>query len=230
MAVTEPGHRPRRLLPDDAQGRVAKGEGRTFHDFDEVVLALRGRGRDARPRCACATPARLINLETHYDNQDVLHGDIEDGRRGLIQTTVGRVIFNDAPARGDAVHQRPAQEAGLQDLVDGFCYRKHGHEMTVKMLDTIKEVAFHYATRAGVSIGIDDMLIPSTKTKLLDDANKEVNKIEKQRVEGVITDGERYNKIIDIWHRSHREGLRRDVPRDDRRSRTTRAEFNPIFG
>ena len=73
--------------------------------------------------------------------------------------------------------------------------------MTVKMLDDVKQVSFLYATKAGVSFGIDDMVIPSLKAKIIDKARSEVVQIEKQRTSGVITSGERHNKIIDIWHR-----------------------------
>ncbi len=204
----------------------SEGEGRTFHDFDSVVLALHEGIVETQTEVRVRYTGELINLETHYDNQDVLHGDIETIDKGLIQTTVGRVIFNMHLPEQVPFINGLLKKRGLQDLV-GFCYIKHGHEMTVKMLDTIKEVSFHYATRAGVSFGIDDMLIPSTKGKLLNDANTEVNKIEKQRVEGVITAGERHNKIIDIWHRVT-EKVSEEMFREMTEIEDNTGEFNPI--
>ena len=79
------------------------------------------------------------------------------------------------------------------------CYKICGHEKTVIMLDKLKEIGFREATRAGVSIGIDDMIIPKEKTQEIDNAQKQIREVEKQYRKGVITPGERYNKIIDIW-------------------------------
>ena len=92
------------------------------------------------------------------------------------------------------------KKKGLQDLV-GYCFLAFGNDKTVQMLDEMKEVSFYYATKAGVSIGIDDMVVPLEKERMIDDALTEVIAIEKQRSAGVITAGERHNKIIDIWHR-----------------------------
>ncbi len=204
----------------------AKGEGRTFHDFDAVVLALHEGLVETQSEVRVRYTGQLINLETHYDDQDVLHGDIETFENDILETTVGRVIFNmHLPEKLPYVNGL-LKKRGLQELV-GFCYIKHGHDMTVKMLDTMKEVSFHYATRAGVSFGIDDMLIPSTKTKLLTDANKEVGKIEQQRSEGVITAGERHNKIIDIWHRVT-EKVSEEMFREMGDIEKNSGEFNPI--
>ena len=92
------------------------------------------------------------------------------------------------------------KKRGLQELV-AYAYKNLGNEKTVTMLDELKRITFNFATRAGVSFGMDDMLIPSTKGDILDRAAKEVQAIEGQRTQGVITAGERHNKIIDIWHR-----------------------------
>src|SRR5207237_8385154 len=79
------------------------------------------------------------------------------------------------------------------------CYKHCGHEKTVTTLDRLKELGFFEATRAGVSIGIDDMIIPKEKTQEIETAQKQISELDKQYRKGLITPGERYNKIIDIW-------------------------------
>jgi DNA-directed RNA polymerase subunit beta' len=83
-----------------------------------------------------------------------------------------------------------------------FCFLNYGNDLTVKMLDELKDLGFIYATKAGISIGIDDMVIPSRKGDIVDGARKAVLEVERQRLDGAITAGERHNKIIDIWHRA----------------------------
>jgi DNA-directed RNA polymerase subunit beta' len=90
------------------------------------------------------------------------------------------------------------KKKGTQQLVQ-YCYLRFGLERTVKMLDKLKELGFLYATKAGISIGISDMVIPSVKSKLVDTAEHEVVKVQQQYLDGAITNGERYNKVIAIW-------------------------------
>src|SRR5438132_2442082 len=91
-----------------------------------------------------------------------------------------------------------ADKKSLGDLI-WKCYKICGHEKTVIMLDKLKELGFREATKAGVSIGIDDMVIPKEKEQEIEAAQKQIKEVEKQYRKGVITPGERYNKIIDIW-------------------------------
>ena len=86
----------------------------------------------------------------------------------------------------------------LANLID-YCYRYCGEKKTVLLSDRLKDLGYRYATLAGLSISIDDMLIPSNKAALLEQAQKEIEKIQDQYTDGLITDGERYNKVIDIW-------------------------------
>src|SRR3989441_1635849 len=90
------------------------------------------------------------------------------------------------------------KKKGVQQLVQ-YCYLRFGQERTVHMLDELKELGFLYATKAGISIGIDDMVIPGDKSKLVEAAEKEVVKVQQQYLDGAITNGERYNKVIAIW-------------------------------
>jgi DNA-directed RNA polymerase subunit beta' len=118
----------------------------------------------------------------------------------LVQTTAGRVLLGEIlPASipfADANKLMTKKE--MSKLIDAV-YRQAGHRETVTFLDKIKHLGFQYATRAGMSICIDNMHIPSRKEDLIGKAQREVNEIEKQYSEGLITNGERYNKVIDIW-------------------------------
>src|SRR5439155_7364734 len=90
------------------------------------------------------------------------------------------------------------KKKGTGQLVT-YCYLRFGLETTVKMLDEIKQLGFQYATRAGLSIGIDDMVIPDNKKTLVRDAEKQGVSVTQQYLDGAITNGERYNKVIEIW-------------------------------
>ena len=108
------------------------------------------------------------------------------------------MIFNDSLPDGMPYINGLLKKKGLQQLVQS-CYLKFGLEKTVEMLDSLKNLGFLYATRSGLSIGIDDLIIPSEKPVLVAQARDEVIKVEQQYLEGAITNGERYNKVIAIW-------------------------------
>jgi DNA-directed RNA polymerase subunit beta' len=203
-----------------------KGEGRSFHDFDSVLLALHEGVVETQTQIRVRVDGPYINLETQYNNQDILHADIEIKDRELVDTTVGRVILNVHLPEEVPFINGQLKKRGLQELV-GYVYLKYGNAMTVKMLDEIKEVSFLYATKAGVSFGIDDMVIPADKSKIIDHARDEVVQIEKQRTGGVITAGERHNKIIDIWHRVT-ESVSEEMFRDMAKVEDATGTFNPI--
>jgi len=154
----------------------AKGEGKVFSGPEEVRIA--------------------------YD-----HGAVEEHAaikvmlgESLVETTVGRVLFSELlPPKVpfSAVNQTLNKKA-LGRLIY-MAYRDSGHRETVVFLDRVKEIGFTYATRAGISICIDDMHIPTKKALLLEEATKKVSEIEGQYSDGLITNGERYNKVVDIW-------------------------------
>jgi DNA-directed RNA polymerase subunit beta' len=121
-----------------------------------------------------------------------------DPNKKVIETTVGRVFFSEIWPEELGFPNRSVKKSELGDLI-WKCYKICGHDKTVAMLDKLKELGFREATRAGVSIGIDDMIIPKEKDQEIDAAQKQIREVEKQYRKGVITPGERYNKIIDIW-------------------------------
>jgi DNA-directed RNA polymerase subunit beta' len=204
----------------------AKGEGRVFPNFDAVMLALHEGLLETQTQIRVRYSGDFINLETQYDDQEILRADLETLEENLVDTTVGRVILNRClPAEVPFINGL-LKKRGLQELV-GYCYTKHGHDLTVQMLDEMKEVSFHFATKAGISFGIDDMLVPSNKRDLIEEAQKEIFQIEKQRSGGVITAGERHNKIIDIWHRVT-EKVSEEMFREMQEVEKEEGVFNPI--
>ncbi|HEX9121662.1 MAG TPA: DNA-directed RNA polymerase subunit beta' [Terriglobales bacterium] len=176
----------------------AKGEGRAFANIDEVLLALE------MGEVETLTPIRLrytgdvIDLLSAYDDQDILHTDPVHLERQFINTTVGRAILNDHLPEGMPFMNGLLKKKGVGQLVN-YCYLRFGLETTVPMLDEIKQLGFLYATKAGLSIGIDDMVIPANKKILVRDAEKQVVSVQQQYLDGAITNGERYNKVIEIW-------------------------------
>ena len=130
-----------------------------------------------------------------FDNQNILHTEPIEFIKQYMETTVGRVILNDSLPQEMPFINGLLKKKGLSQLVQ-YCYLKFGLQITVQMLDEIKSLGFLYATRAGISIGIDDMVVPGEKAGLVREAEKEVVAVESQYQDGAITHGERYNKKI----------------------------------
>ena len=144
----------------------------------------------------------------------------------VIETTAGRVIFNGIWPEGLGFYNKVAGKKQLSDII-WRTYQVSGQQRTVETLDRLKELGFSWATRAGVSIGITDMIIPDEKKTELDKAYKQIALVEKQYRSGIITDGERYNKIIDIWTHAGEEisnVMFRTLEHNE-----GRREMNPVF-
>src|SRR6186713_3108056 len=176
----------------------AKGEGRAFGNVDDVLLALEAGELETLSPIRLRFTGSLLDLTTARDNQDVIHTDTQEVQNRIINTTVGRVLLNEELPSGMPFVNGLLKKKGLQQLVQKT-YLDFGLERTVEMLDSLKNLGFTYATRSGLSIGIDDLVIPGNKQQLVQDARNEVIKVEQQYLEGAITNGERYNKIIAIW-------------------------------
>ncbi len=154
----------------------AKGEGKIFASPEEVQIAY-----DAK------------EVDEHAKVKVRIDGN-------LVETSVGRVLLGEIlpPSLPFSFANQLMTKKEVTKLIDAV-YRQSGHRDTIVFLDSIKDIGFRYATRAGMSICIDDMHIPLRKEELISRAQREVNEIEKQYAEGLITNGERYNKVIDIW-------------------------------
>ena len=159
---------------------------RLFGSKTEVIFALGDGAVKTHERIRMSNPDRGTKTE------------FGDGTSKVIVTTVGRVVFSEIWPMEMGFPNKVVKKSELGDLI-WKCYKICGHDKTVIMLDKLKELGFREATKAGVSIGIDDMIIPKEKDQEIDAAQKQIREVEKQYRKGVITPGERYNKIIDIW-------------------------------
>ncbi|MBM3821388.1 MAG: DNA-directed RNA polymerase subunit beta' [Verrucomicrobia bacterium] len=157
-----------------------------FGGKSEVVFALADGAVRTHEKIRIANPD--YGVKTVY-------GDAE---KKIIETTVGRVIFSEIWPPELGFPNRVVGKSQLGELIWN-CYKHCGHDKTVTTLDRLKELGFQEATRAGVSIGIDDMIIPKEKLQEIEAAQKQIADVEKQYRKGVITPGERYNKVVDIW-------------------------------
>src|SRR5690625_3234708 len=122
-------------------------------------------------------------------------------------TTGGRVIYNQLWPEGLGYIKAQVAQNGLGDIILAMT-RRNSAEETIATLDALKELGFGIATRAGISIGIDDMIIPESKPQIVGNARKRIDEVEGQYGRGIITPGERYNKIIDIWTGADRKSTR----------------------
>jgi DNA-directed RNA polymerase subunit beta' len=178
----------------------ARGEGSVFYSIDEALSA-------------------------HASGQVDVHAIVKiriDGK--LIETCPGRVIFNQVMPKELPFFNDVASKGKMEQLVLN-CYREVGPAQTVEFLDKLKKLGFEYATTAGVTVSIDDMLIPEEKGKLIEKARKDVDRISKNYERGVITNGERYNQVIDIWTKTTSEVAEvmfNNLARD-------RQGFNPVY-
>ena len=174
----------------------ALGEGKIFSSREEVLVAFEHGRVDLHAKIKVRLE-HLGEILSEENNQET------STSKPIVETTVGRIILSmvipeEVPFKSINVHLKKKQMA---ELVDDS-YRKAGSVKSVKMLDDLKNLGYQYATKAGFSISMDDMVIPKEKTTQLKKAQVDVNKINMQHQDGLITDGERYNQVIDIWART----------------------------
>ncbi|TVO70218.1 DNA-directed RNA polymerase subunit beta' [Sedimenticola selenatireducens] len=167
----------------------AKGEGMVFSDLAEVHRAYESRMVDLQAKVK-------VRLRDRVQGDD---GEIVETRR-VVDTTVGRALLSEILPEGlsfDLINHAMGKRA-ISNLVDA-CYRRVGLKETVIFADQVMYMGFRFATRAGVSIGMNDMTIPKEKGPILASAEREVKEIQNQYASGLVTNGERYNKVVDIW-------------------------------
>jgi DNA-directed RNA polymerase subunit beta' len=204
-----------------------KGEGRTFASMDDVLIALEMGEVETLSPIKLRYTGKVIDLTKAFDSQNLLHTEPIEFAKQYMDTTVGRVILNDTLPDEMPFINGLLKKKGMAQLVQ-YCYLKFGLKTTVEMLDKIKSLGFNYATRAGISIGIDDMVVPESKAQLVSDAEKLVIDVQQQYSDGAITHGERYNKIIEIWQKvtDAVSGAMFKVMEDDDKSGR---KLNPIY-
>ena len=203
----------------------AGGEGRSFGSKREVLLAHDMGDVETRTPIRLVYSGSVVNLEMADNSQNILHVEPVKFQKQHLDTTVGRVILNDRLPDELPFVNGLLKKKGLSQLVR-YCYLNLGREKTVAMLDEVKELGFLYATLSGMSIGIDDMVVPEQKEQLVGDAQRGVMKVHDQYLDGAITHGERYNKIIEIWSKLT-EGVSAEMFKDMRDPGSGR--LNPIY-
>ena len=176
----------------------AKGEGRTFGSLEEVLMALDSGEVETQTSVRLRYTGPLVDMTTAYDDQAIAHAEMIEAKNHMLNTTVGRVILHDSMPKGMPFINGLLKKKGLGQLVS-YTYLRYGPEMTVTMLDHIKQLGFYYATKAGITISIDDLIVPPGKREFVDNAQNAVVKVDQQYRDGAITNGERYNKVIAIW-------------------------------
>jgi DNA-directed RNA polymerase subunit beta' len=204
----------------------AKGEGMFFADVSEVHRAYESRGVELQAKVR-------VRLREHLRGEG---GTLTEQTR-VVPTTVGRALLFEILPRGlsfDLVNQDMTKKAISATI--NACYRTLGLKETVVFADQLMYTGFHYATRAGVSFGIDDIVIPEQKTRIVTSADDEVKEIQDQYASGLVTNGERYNKVVDIWSRANdqvakamMEKLGSEEATDSRGKHHKQKSFNSIF-
>ncbi len=170
----------------------ARGEGMAFADIPEVKRAYESGKVDLH--------ARVMARIKEYD---VSESGEKSERITRYETTVGRAILSEILPAGlpFSIINKPLKKKEISRLINA-CFRRCGLKETVVFADRLMQAGFSLATRAGISISIGDMLVPPQKHEIISAAENEVKEIEKQYTSGLVTDGERYNKVVDIWGRA----------------------------
>ena len=203
------------------------GEGMVFGDVAEVHRAYESRTADLQAKVR-------VRIQEY---------PLIDGKPSIkpvtrhVQTSVGRALLSEILPRGmsfDLINQDMTKKA-ISGTIN-ICYRLLGLKETVVFADKLMYTGFKYATRAGMSFGIDDIIIPEQKTRLVDAAHREVKEIQDQYSSGLVTNGERYNKVVDIWSRANdqvakamMEKLGTEEATDLRGQKQRQKSFNSIF-
>jgi DNA-directed RNA polymerase subunit beta' len=176
----------------------AQGEGRVFANIEEVLMALEAKQVETLTPIRLRYTGPVLDMTTAYDDQDLTHTEPVEYNNQFISTTVGRAILNDALPEGMPYVNGLLKKKGIGQLIN-YCYLNLGLEVTVKTLDKVKDLGFTYATRSGLSVGLDDMVIPDSKYTVVAEAEKQVINVQQQYLDGAITNGERNNKVIQLW-------------------------------
>lgn len=205
----------------------ATGEGMVFADVEEVHRAYESGSLDLH--------AKVKVRIKEYPFDETRHGFVEKIR--FVETTAGRAILSELLPKGlsfDIINCTMTKKT-ISGLIDA-AYRQVGLKATVIFADHLMYTGFHYATRSGISIGINDLEIPKRKTDIISQAEDEVGKIQAQFSSGLVTQGERYNKVVDIWSRTNdlvaqamMEDLSTDIVKDREGNKVKQESFNSIY-
>ena len=204
----------------------AKGEGMVFADAKEVQRAYDTQQADLQARIK----VRITDVTFRDDAENETNTEI-------VETTVGRVLLFNIVPEGlpfSMVNQKMAKKPISQIL--NACYRNVGLKETVIFADQLMYTGYQFSTRSGSSIGVNDFVIPKEKAAIINQANSEVEEIENQFASGLVTQGEKYNKVIDIWSRANdivaksmMEGLSSEIVVNKEGEEEIQESFNSVY-
>jgi DNA-directed RNA polymerase subunit beta' len=204
----------------------AKGEGMILASLDEARRAFETGAAELQAQVK-------IRVTVHEANED---GEVEEVTK-ILDTTVGRALLSDILPKGmEFTHiNRPMSKKAISNVINA-CYRQLGLKKTVVFADRLMYTGFRLATMAGISIGVNDMVIPENKEAILAAAETEVKEIQDQYGSGLVTDGERYNKVVDIWSRTNEQiakammdKLGTETVKDAKGKKVEQESFNSIY-
>jgi DNA-directed RNA polymerase subunit beta' len=189
------------------------GEGRVFGSVNEAIMAydFNQVGLQVKIRCRVPEGKPVPGLEPD-----------EDGRMPLLETTVGRLIFNDTFPGDFPYENKVLGKRDLARIIEDLAERYDKADVA-RTLDAIKNVGFHFATKAGITIGLSDVTTPPDKPKILADHEKAAEKVETQYRKGIITDDERRQELIEIWTKAT------DEVRDNMEQAFLAQDLNPVY-
>ena len=193
-----------------------KGDGMKFSSFEEMTLAYSLGKMDTHAA-----------IEVRLPEGRFIKSDRSAKPGTLIKTTVGRVMFNSWLPKGMPFYNMPLRSKDLAEVISD-CYEILGRRKTIDLLDTMNRIGFRQSTHSGLSFATDDLITPPNKQKIIQDAEQGVAKIQKLYQRGIITEGERYNQVLDAWTHAREQITTKmmEVLENDHRSPTY---VNPIF-
>lgn len=173
-----------------------KGEGRRYGSSEEVIMAVEAKSLEWESLIKVRPPKASVWNKTGVE--------LEIGSDGLIETTAGRLVFNEElPAELPYLNYE-LRDKELKALIE-YVFKYKGPWITVRMLDAIKATGYKYATVFGATIGVDDIVVPTEKVEMIEKANHEVESIQKQYRQGHITQEERYNRVVEVWSKTNED-------------------------
>ena len=175
----------------------AKGTGKRFSSTNEVRLAAELGNIEWQALVKVPAPKNSFAVNTFGNKEIFAEGD-------LIETTAGRLAFNEAMPEGVDYVNEQMGDKNLKKMIE-HVYHEKGAWLTIQMHDAIKDIGYKNATFYGATLSMDDILVPEEKKEMIDKANKEVEDIVNQYSKGQITADERYNKVIDMWDKTNKK-------------------------
>ncbi len=194
----------------------SKGEGMKFASVEEVLLAH-----------SLGVVGTHTSITLRLPKNCRVKGDQSVKPGGLVQTTVGRVLFNSSLPEGMPYYNTPLRSSDLAGVISD-CHEILGRRKTIDLLDILNRVGFRQSTLSGLSFATDDLITPPNKTKIIATAEKSVLRILKLYQRGIITEGERYNQVLDAWTHA-REQITTEMMQELENDRRFPGYVNPIF-